>query len=202
MKNSVSPSSHASARAGSARVCQPQAGGRFTSGNALTGNQPARLSPRPASSGGAPGGATRTGCPRSSTSRAAVALAFRNFVSKCRSSVICGGVGKSVHGGFDFDGRALGGDSGTRVVLRESTLTEVADSAKYPLRVRPVFSGGQPNVLEPPERAALSFSHDPVRVTGRCRFEAEARQALVKKLVDAVLLNVRSRRRLALQQRE
>ena len=109
---------------------------------------------------------------------------------------------QSVHGGFDFGDRALGGDSGTRVVLRESTLTEVADSAKYPLRVRPVFSGGQPNVLEPPERAALSFSHDPVRVTGRCRFEAEARQALVKKLVDAVLLNVRSRRRLALQQRE
>jgi hypothetical protein len=29
-------------------VCQPQAGRRFTSGNTLTGNQPARLSPRPA----------------------------------------------------------------------------------------------------------------------------------------------------------
>ena len=29
-------------------VCQPQAGRRFTSGNALTGNQPSQLSPRPA----------------------------------------------------------------------------------------------------------------------------------------------------------
>lgn len=59
-----------------------------------------------------------------------------------------------------------------------------------PKRIRPVFSGGQPNVLEPLERAALLFSHYSMWVAGRSLFIANGGKTLVKELFYSIFRNI------------